>query len=115
MKEAPAKTVEEVAPVPEDMQPGGRPIFKVQIAASSLQLAPDAPQFMGVKGVEMYAENGMFKYTIGASPDFDEVNRLRKTVLDAFPQAFIIAFRDGYKMNISEAVREYRKNKATHR
>jgi N-acetylmuramoyl-L-alanine amidase len=115
VKEAPAKTVEEVAPVPEDMQPGGRPIFKVQIAASSLQLAPDAPQFMGVKGVEMYAENGMFKYTIGASPDFDEINRLRKTVLDAFPQAFIIAFRDGYKMNISEAVREYRKNKATHR
>ena len=105
-------TVEEVAPVPEDMQPGGRPIFKVQIAATSMQLPLDAPQFMGVKGVEMYAENGMYKYTIGASPDFDEVNRLRKTVLDTFPQAFIIAFRDGYKMNISEAVREFRKNKA---
>ena len=110
----PAKTVEEVAPVPEDMQPGGRPIFKVQIAATSLQLPPDAPQFMGVKGVEMFAENGMYKYTIGASPDFDEVNRLRKTLLNDFPQAFIIAFRDGYKMNISEAVREYRKNKAAH-
>lgn len=110
----PAKAVEEVAPVPEDMQPGGRPIFKVQIAATSLQLPPDAPQFMGVKGVEMFAENGMYKYTIGASPDFDEVNRLRKTLLNDFPQAFIIAFRDGYKMNISEAVREYRKNKAAH-
>ncbi len=68
---------------------------------------------MGLKGVEMYAENGMFKYTVGASPDLDEINRLRKTVSVHFPQAFVIAFRDGYKMNISEALREYKKNKAT--
>ncbi len=105
--------VAEVEPVPQDALPGGRPIFKVQIAASSVQLASDAPQFMGLKGVEMYAENGMFKYTVGASPDLDEINRLRKTVSVHFPQAFVIAFRDGYKMNISEALREYKKNKAT--
>ncbi|MBR5083835.1 MAG: N-acetylmuramoyl-L-alanine amidase [Prevotella sp.] len=105
------------APVQSDPQPqevievGGRPIFKVQIAATSQQIPVDAPQFLEVKGISCYTENDMFKYTVGASPDFDEISELKKELQVKFPQAFIIAFRDGIKINTGEAIREYKKNK----
>ena len=106
----PQKQDDEVDPAPEDMQPGGRPIFKVQIAATSQEIPTNSSVFQGVEGIEMYKENGMVKYTVGASTDFEEISNLRKSLSAKFPQAFIIAFRDGYKLNISQALREYRNN-----
>ena len=106
----PQKQDDEVDPAPEDMQPGGRPIFKVQIAATSQEIPTNSSVFQGVEGIEMYKENGMVKYTVGASTDFEEISNLRKSLSAKFPQAFIIAFRDGYKLNISQALKEYRNN-----
>ena len=40
-----------------------------------------------------------------------EALRLRKQVLDKFPEAFIIAFRTGAKMNVNEAIREVKNNR----
>ena len=106
----PQKQDDEVDPAPEDMQPGGRPIFKVQIAATSQEIPTNSSVFQGVEGIDMYKENGMVKYTVGASTDFEEISNLRKSLSAKFPQAFIIAFRDGYKLNISQALKEYRNN-----
>ena len=96
---------------PGTNEDGGRPIFKVQIGASSIQLSPDSPEFKGVPNVQFYTENGMIKYTVGASPDFNEINKLRKSISDKFPEAFVIAFRNGDKMDIVQAIREFRVNK----
>lgn len=51
------------------------------------------------------------KYTYGASTDYNEIYRLRKTILDKFPEAFIIAFKNGKKMNVSQAIREFKSKK----
>lgn len=96
----------------DDKEVGGRPIFKVQIVATSQQIPVDSPQFLDVKGISFYTENDMFKYTVGASPDFDEISGLKKDLQTKFPQAFIIAFRDGEKINTGEAIREYKRNKS---
>jgi len=48
------------------------------------------------------------KYTKGASTDYNEMLRLRKKLLDDFPQAFIIAFKDGQRMDITKAIQEFR-------
>jgi N-acetylmuramoyl-L-alanine amidase len=91
---------------------GGRPIFKVQIGASSQLLPANSPEFKGLANVEYYQENGMVKYTVGASSDFNEINRLRKSIFDKFPEAFVIAFKDGVKMDVAQAIREFRMNKS---
>lgn len=88
-----------------------RPVFKVQIIASSRSLRPGSGQFKGLTGVESYEENGMVKYTYGASTDYNEIYRLRKSILDKFPEAFIIAFKDGVKTNINKAIREFKSNR----
>lgn len=87
------------------------PVFKVQIVASDVQLKRSSPQLKGMTDVQCYQENGMYKYTVGESENPNEILRLRKTLLDKFPQAFVIAFRDGTKMNVNEAIREYKANR----
>lgn len=100
---APSAPTEAVAPA--------RPVFKVQILASSFRLKPNEPTLKGLTDATCYEEGGMFKYTVGASEDYNEISQLRKTIQEKFPQAFIIAFKDGKKMNVSEAIREYKRNK----
>ena len=56
-------------------------------------------------------EPEMVKYTCGSSTDYNEIYRLRKSLLDKFPQAFIIAFKNGEKMDVRQAIREFKSNK----
>lgn len=86
----------------------GKPVFKVQILASSKRLAPGSGNFKGLDGIDSYKEGGLYKYTYGSSADYNEIYRLRKTILDKFPEAFIIAFKDGEKMNVNQAIREFK-------
>ena len=79
------------------------PVFKVQILVSSSRLRSTDARFKGLSGVASYQEGGMFKYTVGNSTDYQEIYQLRKSVLDKFPQAFIVAFKDGARMDVNEA------------
>lgn len=85
-----------------------RPVFKVQIFASSRTLRPGSSQFKGLENTDYYKEGELVKYTYGASADYNEIYRLRKSILDKFPEAFIIAFKNGEKMNVNQAIREFK-------
>lgn len=96
---------------PSTAEADDRPVFKIQIFASSRSLRPGCSQFKGLEDVDCYNENDLMKYTYGASTDYNEIYRLRKTILDRFPEAFIIAFKNGKKMNVSQAIREFKSKK----
>ena len=90
-------------------------MFKVQLLVSSRPLKKNDAQLKGLKDVDSYKEGGLWKYTLGASTDYNEIYRLRKSVLDKFPQAFIIAFRNGEKIDASKAYQEFKLNKSAHK
>lgn len=97
-------------------QPSGRvndaqPVFKVQILVSQRKLKTGDHNFRGLEGCDSFEENGMIKYTYGASNNYNEIYRLRKTILDKFPGAFIIAFKNGAKMDVNQGIREYKQNR----
>ena len=98
-------------PAPVQAASTGAPVFKLQILAASTKLKPTDPQLKGQTKVECYQEGGMYKYTLGSSENYQEIYQLRKAQLANFPQAFIIAFKNGQKMNVQEAVREYKSKK----
>ena len=85
--------------------------FKVQILTSSKPLSKNDKQLKGLTGVDYYKEKGIYKYTYGASTDYNKVLRTRRTITPQFKDAFIIAFRNGEKMNINEAIAEYKKRR----
>ena len=87
------------------------PVFKLQILASSTKLKPTDPQLKGQKQADCYQEGGLYKYTLGSSENYNEIYQLRKNQLTNFPQAFIIAFKNGQKMNVQEAIQEFKSKK----
>lgn len=118
------QTVAETTPQQHEQQPvalqpapqpaasaDGRPVFKIQILVSSLNLKDGDAHLKGLTGCERYEENGMQKYTYGASENYNEIYRLRKQILDKFPEAFIIAFKDGRKTDVNQAIKEFKRNR----
>ena len=113
---APAPVAKTPAPVVKTpaapaATPAGRPVFKVQILSSSAFVKAGDKHFKGLAPVDCYQEGEWYKYTYGASTDYNEISRLRKSILDRFPEAFIVAFKGGQKMNVGQAIREFKSNK----
>jgi N-acetylmuramoyl-L-alanine amidase len=87
------------------------PVFKVQLMASSQQLKSNNPRFKGLKPIDFYKEKGLYKYTYGATNDYQEAVKLKNTAKKYFKEAFIIAFKNGVKTDVQKAINETKKNK----
>lgn len=101
-----------VSPQPEvkadDVVAESLPVFKVQLMASSSKFAANDARFKGLKDVACYQEGGLWKYTIGSTSNYNEIRQVRQQAIKEFPQAFIIAFKNGVKMDVQKAIRETR-------
>lgn len=86
------------------------PTFKVQIFAVNRRLRPGSEQFKGHDDVDFYQDGNTYKYTIGASTDYNEIVRLKKKLTKDFPESFVIAFNGTQKMNTSLAIAAFVKN-----
>lgn len=83
----------------------GSIIFKIQIISSSHKLRPDDQHFKGEKAVSMYQESNLYKYTYGETTSYQEILNIQKQMRSKFPDAFVVAFRNGEKISLSEAIR----------
>ena len=90
---------------------GEPPVFKVQIITSNRSLRPGSAQFQGESQVESYVEGNTVKYTVGSSTDYNEIQKLRRTLAQKFPECFIVAFRNGVKIDVNQAINEYKNKK----
>lgn len=86
-------------------------VFKVQFLTSGVLLKEGSPYFKGLTGVGSVKEGALWKYTVGASTNYNEIYRLRKQILPKFPQAFIVAYKNGVKMDPGVALQEYKSKK----
>ena len=89
----------------------GAVVFKVQFLTSAAKLKSGAKEFKGLQDVDSYKEKGLWKYTVGSSADYDAIRQLRKQVAEKFPQAFVVAFKNGDRMDLEQAKQEYRSKK----
>lgn len=87
------------------------PVFKIQILTSDRPLKNGDARFKGLKNIENYKEGNIYKYTYAASTNYNEVLRKKKEITSKFKDCFIIAFRNGVKMDVNEAIQLYKTNK----
>ena len=91
--------------------PVGAPVFKIQIFISEKILDPSDSRLKGEEP-NYYKEGRVYKYTLGATTDYEEIVQLRKDIAGKFPGCFIVAFKNGEKvLNINDAIIEYKLNK----
>lgn len=87
-------------------------VFKIQILTSDRVLSQNSKQFKGLKPVDYYKENGLIKYTYAEDSDYNNILRIKRRIVDhKFKDAFVIAFKDGKKMNINQAIKEFKNRK----
>ena len=101
-KESPADT----------RQNDGAPVFKIQFLTATGKIRNGDKRLKDIEDYDYYVDGKTYKYTVGCSENYNEIYRLRKTILYKFPQAFIIAFKNGERTDVVEAIREYKRNKS---
>lgn len=105
------RTVAQNTPAQQKANVADAPVFKLQIFVSNRTLRKGDAHFKGETGYDSYQEGNMVKYTMGASTNYNEIYRLRKTLAEKFPEAFIVAFKNGKKYDVNQAIREFKQNR----
>lgn len=91
--------------------PKDAPVFKLQIFVGNRNLRKGDAHFKGETVFDSFQEGNLVKYTLGASTNYNEIYRLRKEKMEKFPEAFIIAFKNGEKYDVNQAIREFKQNR----
>lgn len=68
-------------------------VYKVQVLAGTVRLKSNDRQFKGLK-CEMHQSKGRYTYTYGSASTFNEAKKLRASILNKFPEAFIVTFTE---------------------
>jgi N-acetylmuramoyl-L-alanine amidase len=83
-----------------------KPIFKVQLSASIKRLELIPRNFNGLKNISVAYENRVYKYMYGETADYDEAKKQLSEAKDkGYNTAFLIAFKNGEKINIQDALK----------
>ncbi|KAA6323145.1 N-acetylmuramoyl-L-alanine amidase AmiC [termite gut metagenome] len=87
----------------------GEIIFKVQFLTSTRLLSHNHVAIKGLKEVEHYVENGIYKYTYSASPDYNKALKAKREIAAQFKDAFVVAFNEeGVRMDIHQAIKNFK-------
>ena len=108
---APRRTAAQNKPAQQKANVTDAPVFKLQIFVSNRMLRKGDAHFKGETDYDSYQEGNMVKYTMGASTNYNEIFRLRKSLAEKFPEAFIVAFKNGKKYDVNQAIREFKQNR----
>ena len=79
--------------------------YKVQLAASKNKLNTDLRKWAKISDFNFSKTDQWYRYYAGNYPDYQKALEVRKRYKDnGFPSAFIVAFKDGQKIKLEEAM-----------
>ena len=80
--------------------------FKVQVVVSSTPISLNSEQFKDFSDIEEFRTNHLYKYAVGYRTKYDDIVEYSKWVKSRFPDAFIIAVKNGEIVPVQEALNE---------
>jgi N-acetylmuramoyl-L-alanine amidase len=79
--------------------------YQIQILSSPKPLDRKSADFKGLERVDEYKQNGVFKYLAGSTSSYKEAKALQdKLRTMGFKDAFVIAFQNGERIDLSKAI-----------
>ncbi len=98
--------VEVIPPTTETKDIFSDVTFRVQLAASSKKLDTKPSNFNGLTSVTREKEDKLFKYYYGATSSYSQIQQLhQQSKAKGYPSSYIVAFRQGKKITVNEALK----------
>ncbi|MBO7134114.1 MAG: N-acetylmuramoyl-L-alanine amidase [Bacteroidales bacterium] len=84
--------------------------FKVQVRMSPKELEINEKNFAKYTDkVSYYVHDGSYKYTVGSETDYNAILKFFHEVKSSYPGCFIIALKDGKRIDLNEAIKATKK------
>jgi N-acetylmuramoyl-L-alanine amidase len=79
--------------------------YQVQILSSPKPLDKKSPDFKGLNRVDEYKQNGVYKYLAGSTASYKDARKMQDKLRGmGFKDAFVIAFENGERIELSKAI-----------
>jgi len=86
----------------------GNIIFKVHLVSSENQISTNSDRFEGLGEIEEYEASGAYSYLVGSTSSFSQIVGLHEKALKKFPDASIVAFKNGRLIKLERALKSIR-------
>jgi phospholipid/cholesterol/gamma-HCH transport system substrate-binding protein len=83
-------------------------VFKVHLISTENQIPLDSEFFDGLGEVEEYSASSAYSYLLGASSSYTEIAGIQKKAREKFPEATIIAFKNGRLIKLEKVLKTMR-------
>jgi N-acetylmuramoyl-L-alanine amidase len=93
------------ADVKKDLPQNNGIVFKWQVLTSTVLLKDDDSRLKKLK-CSYYKQGKLYKYTYGESTDYQEIDNMKNEIRQLFHDAFIIAMKNGERIDVEEARRQ---------
>ncbi len=80
--------------------------FRVQLKSSVEKIPLNSKVFKGIENVEEIKIDGVYKYTVGCETDIKKITTLQTKIREKIPDAFVIAVKDGKRVDFNLAKKE---------
>ncbi len=87
-------------------EPSENIVFKVHVLSTESRLPAEADIFKGLGEIEEYEVSGAYSYLTGASNSFSKILNTHEKVLKKFPDATIVAFKNGRLIKLEKALKQ---------
>ena len=81
-------------------------IYKVHLISSPAKLSTESTFFQGLGSIEEMKVSESYNYMAGKSSDFNKISDLLNIARTNFPDAFIVAFKNGRKIKLEKAIKK---------
>lgn len=79
--------------------------FAIQLLASPVKISHTSTRFKGIRNIEEFNRDGYYKYYCLETDTFKEAKQNLVAIRSIIPDAFIIAFKNGNPISITEALK----------
>jgi phospholipid/cholesterol/gamma-HCH transport system substrate-binding protein len=81
-------------------------IYKVHLISSPAKLSTESPFFKGLGTIEELKVSETYNYLAGKSTDFEQISQLLELARTNFPDASLVAFKNGRKIKLEKAIKK---------
>ena len=81
-------------------------VFKIQISASTKELATSPSNFKGLSPISVESTGSLYKYFYASEKNYDAAKqKLEEAKQKGYSTAFIVAYKDGIKISVTDAIK----------